>query len=308
MRTELVGDDRSLSSPVVLIECLRLPSHPFATEGILQELPQSAQEQIAQNVALGRPWDEGVGNAAAMGTLAGGVTGVGGAAWAWRMRREPEQTEDDPIAESNAKASEAMDRLATVGTVAEMAKAAADVVDSSTLGPLGISAEQEARVMQAGEELAQADLTSIKNMGRLDRTRSPEPPAPIVPASEEGPAPFLDRLLTATEALQDPAVRQRVEQAAGPQYLAQLDQYAKVANTPGFMDGIGDQVRERFLGLLERAVFPDRFRQPAPPVQRAERRNRLRRDLAFAGQRVVDVGEDADDVAWDQPAGEGAHR
>ena len=244
----------------------------FATEGILQELPQSAQEQIAQNVALGRPWDEGVGNAAAMGTLAGGVTGVGGAAWAWRMRREPEQTEDDPIAESNAKASEAMDRLATVGTVAEMAKAAADVVDSSTLGPLGISAEQEARVMQAGEELAQADLTSIKNMGRLDRTRSPEPPAPIVPASEEGPAPFLDRLLTATEALQDPAVRQRVEQAAGPQYLAQLDQYAKVANTPGFMDGIGDQVRDRHLELLERAVFPDRFRQPAPPVQRAERR------------------------------------
>jgi hypothetical protein len=30
----------------------------FATEGVLQELPQSAQEQIAQNVALGKPWDE----------------------------------------------------------------------------------------------------------------------------------------------------------------------------------------------------------------------------------------------------------
>lgn len=248
----------------------------FATEGILQELPQSAQEQIAQNVALGKPWDEGVGNAAAMGALAGGVMGVGGAGLG-RLRREPEQPAPpapvDPIAESSAKASEAMGRLATADNVEDMAKAASDFVESTPLSQ-GISAEQEARVMQSGEELAQADLTDIKNMGRLDKTpaRGVVQPAPIIPASEEGPAPFLDRLLIATEALQDPAVRQRVEQAAGPQYLAQLDQYAETANTPGLMDGVGDDVRERFLGLLERAVFPDRFRQPAPEVPRAERR------------------------------------
>ena len=236
----------------------------FATEGILQELPQSAQEQIAQNVALGRSWDEGVGNAAAMGTLAGGVMGVGGAAIG---RLAPV----DPLAEGNARADAAMERLATTNDVGQMIDAAREI---ATATPLAISPEQEARVMQAGEELAQADLTDIKNMGRLDKTpsRGVEQFAPIVPASEEGPAPFLDRLLTATEALQDPAVRQRVEQAAGPQYLAQLDQYAEVANTPGVMDGVGDQVRERFLGLMERAVFPERFRQPAPPVQRAERR------------------------------------
>lgn len=244
----------------------------FATEGILQELPQSAQEQIAQNVALGRPWDEGVGNAAAMGTLAGGVMGVGGAAIG-RLQRQPEPV--DPLAEGNARADAAMERLATTNDVGQMIEAAREIATATPLQPLAISPEQEARVMQAGEELAQADLTDIKNMGRLDRTRSPEPPAPsapIIPASEEGPAPFLDRLLTATEALQDPAVRQRVEQAAGPQYLAQLDQYAEVANTPGVMDGVGDQVRDRYLGLLERAVFPDRFRQPAPAVPRAERR------------------------------------
>ena len=50
----------------------------FATEGVLQELPQSAQEQVAQNLALGKPWDDGVANAAVMGALAGGV--MGGAA------------------------------------------------------------------------------------------------------------------------------------------------------------------------------------------------------------------------------------
>lgn len=47
------------------------------SEGVFEELPQSFQEQVWQNVALGKPWDEGVGNAAAMGMLAGGLTGGG---------------------------------------------------------------------------------------------------------------------------------------------------------------------------------------------------------------------------------------
>lgn len=47
------------------------------SEGVFEELPQSVQEQVWQNVALGKPWDEGVGNAAAMGMLAGGLTGGG---------------------------------------------------------------------------------------------------------------------------------------------------------------------------------------------------------------------------------------
>lgn len=48
------------------------------SEGVFEELPQSAQEQIWQNVALGKPWDQGVGNASAMGLLAGLATGSGG--------------------------------------------------------------------------------------------------------------------------------------------------------------------------------------------------------------------------------------
>jgi hypothetical protein len=50
-------------------------------ESTFEELPQSMQEQIAQNLATGRPWDEGVVEAGAAGALAGfvsagGVTGV----------------------------------------------------------------------------------------------------------------------------------------------------------------------------------------------------------------------------------------
>ena len=46
-----------------------------AVEGVFQELPQSTQEQALQNIALGKPWDEGLGNAAAMGLLAGAALG-----------------------------------------------------------------------------------------------------------------------------------------------------------------------------------------------------------------------------------------
>ena len=45
-------------------------------EGVLEEMPQSAQEQVFTNLALGNPWDEGVAEAAAQGMVAG--AGMGG--------------------------------------------------------------------------------------------------------------------------------------------------------------------------------------------------------------------------------------
>ena len=50
-------------------------------EGALEELPQEAQETMAQNIALGKPAMEGVAEAGAMGLLAGagmGMMGAGG--------------------------------------------------------------------------------------------------------------------------------------------------------------------------------------------------------------------------------------
>lgn len=48
----------------------RVPAE-MLKEGVLEEMPQSAQEQIAQNIATGRPATEGVGEAAAQGLMAG---------------------------------------------------------------------------------------------------------------------------------------------------------------------------------------------------------------------------------------------
>ena len=46
-------------------------------EGGIEELPQSVADQVIQNVATNRPWDEGVGEAAASGLVLGSVPGFG---------------------------------------------------------------------------------------------------------------------------------------------------------------------------------------------------------------------------------------
>lgn len=48
-----------------------------AQEGVLEELPQSAQEQVFSNLATDRPWAEGVPEAAAQGMIAGLGMGAG---------------------------------------------------------------------------------------------------------------------------------------------------------------------------------------------------------------------------------------
>jgi hypothetical protein len=45
------------------------------SESVFEELPQSLQEQITQNINTGRPWDEGVAEAGASGALAGAFMG-----------------------------------------------------------------------------------------------------------------------------------------------------------------------------------------------------------------------------------------
>jgi len=91
-------------------------------EGVFEELPQSSQEQIAQNLALGKPWNEGVPEAGAMGMLTGAVMGAGanvvapGAAAAVptpvpppKPAEPPATTPHDQILREVARKSEALD-------------------------------------------------------------------------------------------------------------------------------------------------------------------------------------------------------
>ncbi len=81
-------------------------------EGVLEELPQSAQEQVFSNLAQGKPWNEGVPEAAAQGMVAGG--GMGGGMSTYSAARNavavPEQAPAAPATTQTAQ--EAMQQAA----------------------------------------------------------------------------------------------------------------------------------------------------------------------------------------------------
>ncbi len=75
---------------------LRKMAESAINEGLLQELPQSMQEQIASNLNQGKKWDEGVQEAGATGMVTGMGMGFGGGAIAPNIVRR-QNTPDDMI-------------------------------------------------------------------------------------------------------------------------------------------------------------------------------------------------------------------
>ena len=69
----------------------------MAQEGLLEELPQSWQEAIAQNISQGKPWDEGIANQAVTGALVGGIIGGGAAVVGHRASKLQAQLETDKL-------------------------------------------------------------------------------------------------------------------------------------------------------------------------------------------------------------------
>lgn len=66
------------------------------TEGVLEELPQSSQEQIWQNAALGKPLLDGVAEAGALGLLTGAAMGGGINVLSGRNAQPPSPDEPAP--------------------------------------------------------------------------------------------------------------------------------------------------------------------------------------------------------------------
>ncbi|WP_180288414.1 LPD38 domain-containing protein [Delftia sp. 60] len=85
----------------------------MVSEAVLQELPQSAQEQMWQNYAEGKPLMEGVARAGTEGAIAGGVMGAGANVSGGANRRarqadqQGRQRAEDAAASANQLAEEA---------------------------------------------------------------------------------------------------------------------------------------------------------------------------------------------------------
>ncbi len=83
------------------------------SEGLFEEMPQSAQEQMWQNFALDRPLMDGVGNAAAMGLLAGLATGGAVQGYNSFVQRVGDQALRDQQAERAQQFAAAMAEFST---------------------------------------------------------------------------------------------------------------------------------------------------------------------------------------------------
>lgn len=112
---------KSAEAKSVLVNALK----SALVEGGIEEAPQDAQEQIAQNIATGRPWYEGVAEAMAQGFMV--ALPLGGTAGAYEQHKanrliqgKKDEEEYTKIAEEKAKERAKADfKLETKGMTAE---------------------------------------------------------------------------------------------------------------------------------------------------------------------------------------------
>ncbi len=129
-------------------------------EGVLQEMPQSAQEQVFQNIAEGKPWNEGVAEQAAAGLMTGGLQGgMMGAA----SRGHSGPTGMDIIAAEHARADAAVQRIGQATNADDAITAFQDThVDVITPGPTPLSeaAREENNRRTMASFMAERDLAA----------------------------------------------------------------------------------------------------------------------------------------------------
>lgn len=139
------------------------------SEGVLEELPQSAQEQIFHNVAMGKPWDEGVGRAGAAGLVTGGIMGGGMAAVTRGIAPPPTPITPRPtggspptIEEQIGKTITAVNPVLTAQSVDQAITSAGKAIEGApiTAGQLDqfISSQAESEVTYASDQATLLDL------------------------------------------------------------------------------------------------------------------------------------------------------
>ena len=135
------------------------------SEGVLEELPQSVQEQVAQNYAQGKPLDEGVNQAAVLGLFTGGMIG-GTVAAAHTTQPQQKPGPEKALADLDA----AQDVDAAVAAAIDLADSynhlAGAVTDYLTPGAMAAAAQlPEGRTALSGEAQRQALDAQAKALG-----------------------------------------------------------------------------------------------------------------------------------------------
>lgn len=204
-----------------------------ASEGILEELPQSVSEQVLQNAALGKPLDEGVDQAAVLGLLSGGAMGGGAGAFG-SLGSAPKEHPADIAAKAQADALRSTKQPET-GALTKAVNAGTEA--------------QAQKVEAAGASIATADK-AMADMERQAPTAPLQGAQTLDGAAEVVDLPFSDRILNLKEQLADPANRERVRSRWGDQGLSDILYYAGVSDRTD----IPERTQENMLTLAERLM------------------------------------------------------
>ena len=200
------------ASPAAQKSLVRRVLEGAVTEGVLEELPQSLSEQVLQNMALNKPLDEGLDQAAVLGLLSGTAMGGGANLLAGRAptpQTEPPPPAPPPVAPPLAAVSP-LDPTKPAGPLTRAANVAAATTLTGQTGadllaipdnPLlaGARVREEDRrqedlsdkAMARLEQLAADDLQAL-NAARFEGQSKPVARATAAPAAMKNVAPEVD--------------------------------------------------------------------------------------------------------------------
>jgi len=125
--TMLVGGAKTPSGSKSVADFAKRATASGISEGVFEELPQSAQEQMWMNYATDKPLMNGVAEAAGMGLVTGATMGVGATALAGRRKEKPPTEKIEPTLDAEQPAPPVDKRQALKDALAKRMKPAAEV-------------------------------------------------------------------------------------------------------------------------------------------------------------------------------------
>jgi hypothetical protein len=142
------------------------------SEAVLEELPQSGQEQVMRNLALDKPWDEGVAESMAMGVLAalpmGGAAGYSSYRAGERKTAAEEQQRQAALAKSSAERARQDSNLAAAKAGAEQTQYADEERTADLAGFNEVKLLQDAADAKKQQVIATTEALMPELAQRLD--------------------------------------------------------------------------------------------------------------------------------------------
>jgi len=217
------------------------------SESVFEELPQSIQEQIMQNLAAGRPYDEGVAEAGASGMLAGAFLGGPASALAQAKdnmavakKSEPPPTEEKKE-EPSLKVLPATEKLEDTDAMKLLNRAKINI-EGEVDEQLDTTKPRESVQVSGGPEGGVAGVTEGADGSGLVRNRVDTKPADVgagtQPITLEGLASTIN---TSGEEFKNPAqLRKYLTKQVSKPGLAQLE-----LESPTVIKDLFDQYKDQ---------------------------------------------------------------